>query len=349
MIVKSSNRLVRRSVSVVVSLGVAATVVLAQPAVADADPARSPDQLLNRYKELSVQAEKSAEAMNKAQEEYDKQRKTVREQHKIAADAQKELGRSDKQMADAQVKVDALARASYRGARVNRLYALLVSDSPQNVLDNMSDLEVISSQVDADIREIKKTASRAATAKKNAEKAAAEASDAVKDAARKRGELQAKQANMQLEAVTVRTLYQSMTGRQLAALRGPKFDFDPRSVPKGTAPALIAVQAALTKIGAPYSWGATGPGEFDCSGLMVWAYKQAGKSLPRTSEGQLSGGTPVDRADLKPGDLIIYYPAATHVGMYVGDGYVVHASTFGVPVAVVPVDKGGPYLAARRY
>ena len=52
---------------------------------------------------------------------------------------------------------------------------------------------------------------------------------------------------------------------------------------------------------------------------------------------------------LKPGDLIIYYPDAHHVGMYVGEGYVVHASTFGVPVAVVPVDKGGPYHSARRY
>ena len=55
--------------------------------------------------------------------------------------------------------------------------------------------------------------------------------------------------------------------------------------------ALAAVQAALTRIGDPYVWGATGPDQFNCSGLMVWAYKQAGKTLPRSSEAQLGGGT----------------------------------------------------------
>ena len=120
-------------------------------------------------------------------------------------------------------------------------------------------------------------------------------------------------------------------------------------MPKGTSTALVAVQAALTRIGDPYVWGATGPDSFDCSGLMVWAYKQAGKTLPRSSEAQMGSGTSVDRGDLQPGDLIIYYPDAHHVGMYVGDGYVIHASTFGVPVKVVPIDQAGPYAAARRY
>ena len=62
----------------------------------------------------------------------------------------------------------------------------------------------------------------------------------------------------------------------------------------------------------------------------------------------MSAGVPVSRDQLQPGDLIIYYPDAHHVGMYVGDGYVIHASTFGVPVKVVPVDGAGPYLSARR-
>ncbi|AVM01021.1 hydrolase Nlp/P60 [Gordonia iterans] len=339
----------RRAVATVAVLATAATVAIAQPATSNADPARNPDQLLKRYKQLSIQAEKSAEAMNHAQSEYDKQRKLVVLSRKKASSAQKQLDDATKKMDAAQVKIDALARASYRGARVNRLYAMLVSDSPQNLLDNMTDLEVISRQATADLRAVKKTASTAATAKKNAEKAGTDAAAAVKDAQRKRGDLQAKQAELQLEAIGVRAVYHSMTGRQLAALRGPKYDFDPRIVPKGTSPALIAVHAALTRIGDPYVWGATGPDEFDCSGLMVWAYKQAGKTIPRTSQAQMGGGRPVDRKDLKPGDLIIHYDDAHHVSMYVGDGYVIHASTFGVPVAVVPVDKAGPFNTARRY
>lgn len=331
-------------------IATATTLATAVPAATQAEPAaRSSQQVLDRYKKLSVTAEKSAEAMNQAQSEYDKQRKTVATQRKAAAAADKKLTAANKQMSQAQVRVDALARASYRGARVNRLYAMLVSDSPQNLLDNMSDLEVISRQAASDLRSIRKIASDADSAKKTAEKSAADAANAVKDAERKRGDLQAKQAELQLEAVAVRAVYQSMTGKELAALRGPKYNFDPKSVPKGTSPGMVAVHAALSRIGDPYVWGATGPDKFDCSGLMVWAYKQAGKGLPRTSEAQLGGGTPVDRNDLKPGDLIIYYPDAHHVGMYVGDGYVIHASTFGVPVAVVPIDKGGPYNSARRY
>lgn len=109
-----------------------------------------------------------------------------------------------------------------------------------------------------------------------------------------------------------------------------------------------AVAAALTRIGAPYGWGATGPDTFDCSGLMVWSYQQMGKSIPRTSQAQLAGGTKVPLDQLQPGDIIGYYPGVTHVGMYVGDGQVVHASTYGVPVQVVPLDSM-PVQGAVRY
>ncbi|EGD55828.1 NLP/P60 protein [Gordonia neofelifaecis NRRL B-59395] len=325
----------------------ASTLLVAAPV--SADPARTPDQLLSKYKNLSESAEKTSEAMNAAQVEYDKQRNIVSVARKKAGRAAAQLTAMQGEMDEAQKKVDALARVSYRGARINRLYAMLVSDSPQNLLDNMSGLEVMSRQAATDLRSVVKTAKDAKAAKADAEKTAATATEAIAASEKQRGELQAKQADLQIEAVQIRAIYQSMTGRQLAALRGPKYNFDPRAVPKGTSPELVAVQAAISRIGDPYVWGATGPNQFDCSGLMLWAYKQAGRTIPRTSEAQLGGGTAVDRGDLKPGDLIIYYPDATHVGMYVGDGYVVHASTFGVPVAVVPIDKAGPYNSARRY
>ncbi|MCF8604999.1 NlpC/P60 family protein [Gordonia sp. HY442] len=323
--------------------------VLPNAPVASAEPQGGASQILSHYRELSRDAEKATEGMNKAQHDYDVQRKIVVTQRRASAKATRRLDSMGKQMADAQEKVDALARASYRGARVNRLYAMLVSDSPQGLLDNMSGLEIMSRQSAADLKSIAATARKTREAKTNADKAAREASDAVAVAEKQRGKLQAKQSDLQLEAVRIRAVYKSLTGKQLAALRGPKYKFDARAVSKGTSPALVAVQAAISRIGDPYVWGATGPNQFDCSGLMLWAYKQAHKSIPRTSEAQLSGGKPVERGDLKPGDLVIYYPDATHVGMYVGDGFVVHASTFGVPVAVVPVDKAGPYNSARRY
>ena len=106
------------------------------------------------------------------------------------------------------------------------------------------------------------------------------ANTAIAKVEKTRGVLQAKRANLALQAVQIRAVYQSMTGQQLAELRGPKFDFNPALVPPGTSPALVAVQAALSRVGDPYVWGATGPNQFDCSGLMVWAYRQAGRACP---------------------------------------------------------------------
>ncbi|CAN5633440.1 peptidoglycan hydrolase RipC [soil metagenome] len=111
----------------------------------------------------------------------------------------------------------------------------------------------------------------------------------------------------------------------------------------------IAVQAALTRVGSPYSWGAGGPSAFDCSGLVMWSFQQAGISLPHSSQALAAGGQPVSRGDLQPGDVINFYSDASHTGIYVGDGMVVHASTFGQPVKVVPLDGAGPFYNARRY
>ncbi|MGV0868390.1 C40 family peptidase [Corynebacterium kalidii] len=92
--------------------------------------------------------------------------------------------------------------------------------------------------------------------------------------------------------------------------------------------------AALSKQGAPYAWGAAGPNAFDCSGLTTWAHKQVGKSIPRTSGAQAASGTPVSLDALQPGDVVSYYSGASHVGIYIGGGKIVHALNEGSPVQV---------------
>jgi cell wall-associated NlpC family hydrolase len=118
--------------------------------------------------------------------------------------------------------------------------------------------------------------------------------------------------------------------------------------PQPCAAAQAAVSTAMAQIGDPYVWGAAGPDSFDCSGLTQYAYAAAGISLPHSSSMQSTMGVPVSRAELQPGDLIFFYSPVSHVGMYIGDGQMVHASTSGVPVKTASVDSMGSYNSARR-
>ncbi|GAA4746777.1 C40 family peptidase [Gordonia alkaliphila] len=109
-----------------------------------------------------------------------------------------------------------------------------------------------------------------------------------------------------------------------------------------------ALRAAESKIGSPYSYGAAGPNAFDCSGLVYWSYKQAGKTIPRDSYGQLGGGAPVaSLAAAKPGDVLIFNGGG-HAGIYAGNGMFVHSSTYGVPVKRDKV-KAWALTGIRRY
>ena len=105
--------------------------------------------------------------------------------------------------------------------------------------------------------------------------------------------------------------------------------------PSGRAAAAVA--AARSALGRPYVWGSTGPDGFDCSGLMVWSYGQAGVGLPRTSQAQRYAGTQVPLSQARPGDLVTYRADASHVGMYAGNGQVIHAPYPGAPVRYDPV------------
>jgi cell wall-associated NlpC family hydrolase len=108
-----------------------------------------------------------------------------------------------------------------------------------------------------------------------------------------------------------------------------------------------ALQNALSKIGSPYRYGAAGPTAFDCSGLVNWAFKNAGVVLPRTSRALSTIGTPVAKADLRPGDLVFFYRPISHVAIYIGDGKVVHASNSRSPVKISNL-AGMKFTTARR-
>ncbi|MDX6336129.1 MAG: peptidoglycan DL-endopeptidase CwlO [Streptosporangiaceae bacterium] len=98
-----------------------------------------------------------------------------------------------------------------------------------------------------------------------------------------------------------------------------------------------ALQYAMTRRGDPYVWGAAGPGTFDCSGLVMWAYAQVGISLPHYTVSQWNMGQHISRSQLQPGDLVFFYAGIDHVGIYLGNGLMVDAPSSGQLVQVQPV------------
>ncbi|WP_024442130.1 MULTISPECIES: C40 family peptidase [unclassified Mycobacterium] len=105
----------------------------------------------------------------------------------------------------------------------------------------------------------------------------------------------------------------------------------------------LAVRAALSRLGRPYVWGATGPDRFDCSGLTQWAYQQAGVPLSRTTYTQIHEGIPVPRSQIRPGDLV--FPSTGHVQLAIGGNRVIEAPHAGATVQISPL---GADVAIRR-
>jgi len=103
--------------------------------------------------------------------------------------------------------------------------------------------------------------------------------------------------------------------------------------PVATGRAQTAMNFALAQLGEPYSWGGTGPGSWDCSGLVMKAWAAAGISLPRVVGPQYGATRHISRSQLQPGDLV-FYGGMSHVGMYLGKGRVVHAPRPGRSVEI---------------
>lgn len=108
-----------------------------------------------------------------------------------------------------------------------------------------------------------------------------------------------------------------------------------------------ALQYAMTRRGDPYVWGAAGPDQFDCSGLVKWAYAQVGIELPHYTVSQWNMGEHISRSQLEPGDLVFFYPTIEHVGLYVGDGLMLDAPATGQVVQIQPV-MWNVYVGAVR-
>jgi peptidoglycan DL-endopeptidase CwlO len=370
------NRAIRRPL-----IGATATATILGCIIAANVRADPDDDALAKLNELSRQAEQTTEAMHSAQLTLnDKLAAQKAADDKHAAD-EAALEAANAQLGTFQSSVNKFAAAMYMGGRTDGLDAIMTADSPQHLIDQLSVQRTMASEMSTQMRGYRATSDQATKAADESAKSAAEARTAAEQAAAVKADLQRKQSQLQLQIAVVKSQYTALTPDQRTALAGGPTPLAavpdaPDAVPpmngglmmpdgmmpegapppEGMVPGpggdgrATVVQAALSRVGSPYSWGAAGPSAFDCSGLVMWAFQQGGgPGLPHSSQALASGGQPVDMSNLQPGDVITYYSDASHAGIYVGDGMVVHASTYGTPVRVVPIAAAGPIHNARRY
>lgn len=333
---------------VVVATAVMAVVVGLIPAAAQ--PAE-PDDPMKRYQQLGTRAAAAEEDLAEAQRELARSRKertdTVDDVATAAVMARRAAGAERRTRGQA----NKFAAATYRGASFSGVATLLSSDSKYDYLERAAIVDMLASQKNRALASRRATVDKAAAARTDAATARERADRAIKAAERAVTVIEARQATLDEQIQQVRQALDALPDAQRDEL-GEVQDNGSYEGPPGAAN--DALQAALSKRGSEYQWGAEGPNEFDCSGLTSWAYNQAGVSLPRTSREQFRVGRAVDRSELQPGDLVFYDDgsgdpgAIHHVGMYVGDGKMVDAPTEGQVVDVRSAEGDGHYIGARR-
>jgi peptidoglycan DL-endopeptidase CwlO len=333
-----------------------------------ADPANDAMAKLN---ELSRQAEQTTEAMHSAQLDLNNKLAAQQAAEKKHNDDTAAADAAKSRLATFQTGIDKFAAAMYMGGRTDGMNAIMTAESPQQLIGKLAVSRVISTAMLAQMATYRATREEAAKAEVESAKSAADAKTAAEQAASVRANLQSKQSRLQLQIGIVKSQYLALSPQDRTALAAPGPPPPPAAMAAATAPApealppgmgpggpgggpgsgqgAVAVQAALTQVGTPYSWGGAAPGGFDCSGLVMWAFQQAGIALPHSSQALAHGGQPVSLSDLQPGDVLTFYSDASHAGLYIGDGLMVHSSTYGVPVRVVPMNSSGPIYDARRY
>ncbi|RZU33616.1 C40 family peptidase [Blastococcus saxobsidens] len=270
----------------------------------------------------------------------------VAAQQEAAATAAAQAQAARDALAVHEPQIRAIAQSSFTEKTQSRVAAFLTSESADELVQQMTTLDMIAAHTNTVI-------SDAAAARVVAEQAQQAADQAAATARAGLDQLKAQEAEVERRAAQYQSDYARLSAaeqdRVSTLVAGPKLQAPSVAelpIAPGSA-AATAIEVALSKVGSPYRRGATGPDAFDCSGLTSYAYAAAGITLPRTSSGQSKIGPPLSRGELQPGDLVFYYEPISHVALYIGNGMIVHARTYGTPLSVTTVDQGGFRFGVR--
>jgi cell wall-associated NlpC family hydrolase len=300
----------------------AAVLPAAEAGASPASPAGHPglNAILAKAAALSQQ-------IDKLSEQYDGLKIQLAQARSGAAIAKQNAKRDEQILGHDQTSIGAIAVENYMTGGMNPALELLQTSSPQSLLDRASIMTQIQHENGAKI-------SIVAAAQMAAQRAVAAAAQQQQRAKSLEAAMAAKVAVIQKKE----NFFNSQAYQQAEAIfqRTGKYPISASQIP-GDSIGVQALKFALTRRGYPYVWGAAGPTAFDCSGLVVWAYAQVGISLMHFTGDLWNEGEHVSRSELEPGDLVFFFADLGHVGIYIGNGLMVDAPTFGQDVQVQPV------------
>lgn len=315
----------------IAAIGVAGIIPAATPAQADPDIA----DVRKKVDKLYTQAEAANEDYNNAEQRL----KDLKDQlEDLSADEKRQAKDLDRVRAELR---DSVLR-QFEGSDVSAVGQVITSEDPQEFLAGLTTVssynalqaELLASyNTEAEALEVR----REATEERRAQMAKIKTT------------MQKKKSEVDEKSKAAQAELDKLEAEELAELRsaGAGADVDLGSLPPASGRAKAAIEFGMAQLGDAYVYGATGPDEWDCSSFTGASWAAAGVSLPRTSSAQYSSGPKVPRDQLAPGDLIFYYSPISHVGMYIGNGQIVHASNPSDGVKISPMDEM-PYTGAVR-
>ena len=297
-----------------------ALALLLPAASGDAAPAPSLSSLVAQAKQLTYQ-------INSLSEQYDGLRVQLSSAKTAAAKAEKAAAADTAALETTQATVGRLAAASYESAGYDPVLQILSATNPDQYLNQASIMTQLDQTNSTRVSDLQQAQAADQRARETAQQQIARVTALESSMNSKKKQIQA-----EINKVNSATMTQAM------AVFNQTGSYPDIPIPGGSGVAAKALQAALSKRGDPYVWGAAGPSAFDCSGLVLWAYAQEGIHLDHYTGNQWNEGTHVSRDQLEPGDLVFFYADISHVGLYLGDGLMVDAPSFGQDVMVQKID-----------
>jgi cell wall-associated NlpC family hydrolase len=262
-------------------------------------------------------------------EQYNQSRLALDRIRKSLAGLRTQTAGAEADLRQLQSRLGARASAAYVQGAGSAVAAVLGSDDPAAAIARVQVLDLLAAH-DGDLMDRLGVAGQALDARRR-DLVAAEKAQAAEVA-----RLEAKKAEVERAADRTQALLDRMSAasRPSAPARPSTAPVAPPPSGGGGGSASAAVSYAMAQVGKPYCYGGEGPGCFDCSGLTMMAWRQAGVSLPHSSSAQFNVGRRISASELRPGDLIFYYSPISHVSMYIGNGQRVSATHTGDYVRV---------------